>query len=129
MTTGVVPALMVAEVACTGTKLPACLSWWKKFTPLAMLFAAPPAARLTIMTPLSAALAWVGFPFSAPAAHLVGREQARADQGDGHADIEHVRGGGGPGLLLDRVDLVLAAAARVGRVDLDPVLLRERADD
>ena len=66
-TTGVVPALIVAPVADTGEKLPACLSWWKKFTPLEMSSAVPPSTRLAIMTPLSAALAAVGFPFSATA--------------------------------------------------------------
>ena len=66
-TTGVLPALMVAPVAWVGEKLPAALSLWKKFTPAAMLLALPPSARLAIITPLSAALACVGFPFSATA--------------------------------------------------------------
>ena len=66
-TTWVVPALIVAPVACTGLKLPAALSFLKKSTPSAMLLADPPSARLAIMTPFSAALAEVGLPFSATA--------------------------------------------------------------
>ena len=66
-TTGVVPALIVAPVADTGEKLPAALSFGKKYTPSAMLLAVPPCARFAIMTPFSAALAAVGFPFSATA--------------------------------------------------------------
>jgi hypothetical protein len=64
-TTGVVPALMVAGVAWVVLKLPATLSLWKKFTPAEMLPAAPPSARLAIITPFSAALACVGLPLSA----------------------------------------------------------------
>ncbi len=66
-TTGVVPALMVAPVACTGEKLPAALSLLKKSTPLAMLPGDPPSARLAIITPFRAAFADVGLPFSATA--------------------------------------------------------------
>ena len=66
-TTGVVPALIEAPVAEIGEKLPACLSLWKKSTPLAMLPAVPPSARFAIITPFRAALAEVGSPFSATA--------------------------------------------------------------
>jgi hypothetical protein len=60
-----VPFFTVAVVACTGTKFPACLSLWKKSTPLLMSSALPPSAIEIIMTPLSAALALVGSPLSA----------------------------------------------------------------
>ena len=66
-TTGVEPALIVAPVADIGLKLPTCLSWWKKATPLEMSLGVPPSARFASMTPFSAALAAVGFPFSATA--------------------------------------------------------------
>src|ERR1700683_1331355 len=65
--TGVGPALIEAPVAWMGEKLPAFLSLAKKFTPGAMLPAEPPSARLTIMTPFSAALAVGGLPSSATA--------------------------------------------------------------
>src|SRR5262249_5150053 len=66
-TTGVEPDLMVAPVTRTGARLPAFLSLAKNETPLAMRPADPPSARLAIITPFSAALAWVGSPFSATA--------------------------------------------------------------
>ena len=66
-TTGVVPALIVAPVADTGLKLPACLSWWNHATPLEMSLAVPPDSRFASMTPFSPALAEVGSPFSATA--------------------------------------------------------------
>src|SRR5215471_10313208 len=58
---------MVAPVACTGEKFPASLSFSKKLTPLAMLLADPPSARLAIITPFSAACVDVGLPSSATA--------------------------------------------------------------
>ena len=66
-TTGVVPALMVAPVADTALKLPACLSLWKNATPLAMSLGVPPDSKLASITPFSPALAEVGSPFRATA--------------------------------------------------------------
>ncbi len=67
MTTGVWPDSMVAESGSTGRKLPASFRSPKKSTPGAMSSAEPPLAMEAIITPLNAAPAWVGSPFSATA--------------------------------------------------------------
>ena len=64
-----------------------------------------------------------------PGLHLVGGEQVGVGQCHGHPNVEDVGSSGRPGELLDGVDLVLAAAVRVGGIDRDSVLGRESADD
>ena len=66
-----------------------------------------------------------------PGGDLVGRELAGrgAGGGGGLADVHDVRGAALAGQLLDRVQLVLAGAVRVGVVDLDAVLGGEGVHD
>src|SRR6266702_1924081 len=62
----------------------------------------------------------------APFLHLVWRELGGVGQRHGLADVDHIRRAAG---AVERVDLVLAAAVRVERGDVDSVLGLEASDD
>ena len=63
-----------------------------------------------------------------PGRDLVGGEQIGVAQRDVAAEVEHVRRAVLAAQLVRGVDLVLAVGVRLGAVDLDAVLLRERLD-